>query len=398
MRILVACEFPEEALDQLRSLALDLVYMPGAAGPELREAMGNVSILVVGENRLSGDTVAAAKDLQLIVRAGAGRGDIAVEAASVEGVFVSHCPERQATAIAELAFGLMLALDRQIVENTLAIRAGRWSRNELARARGLDGRTLGLVGFGPPGKRIARRARAFDMHVLAWTPEMAAQADAPENVEVCNWPRELARRSDFVVLLPFGDKPEVVIDGEFLQCLADTAVLVHLGHAGAIDEAALLEAVERRGLRVAIDTHSSAPVGDTGRVRCRFCEMSGVIGTQNIGPLTAQARRETAAEVVRIIRTFIVTGEVLNALNLMDHSPATWQLVLRVRDQVGVMAGVLDAVRADGINAQEITSRVFTGAKAASCTIALDERPSTEALESIRGLPDVLHLELRAVV
>ncbi|HPM24009.1 MAG TPA: hypothetical protein PLP66_08875, partial [Phycisphaerae bacterium] len=97
-------------------------------------------------------------------------------------------------------------------------------------------------------------------------------------------------------------------------------------------------------------------------------------------------------------RSFVVSGEVLNCLNLCDRSPATWQLVLRVRDQVGVMAAILDAIRADGINAQEMASRVFTGAKAAWCVIALEERPSTEALESIRALPDVLHLELRAVV
>ena len=110
------------------------------------------------------------------------------------------------------------------------------------------------------------------------------------------------------------------------------------------------------------------------------------------------SRRATADEVVRIVQAFVVSGEALNCLNLCDRSPATWQLVLRVRDQVGVMAALLEAIRADGINAQEISSRVFTGVKAAWCTIALDERPSTEALDSIRALPQVLHLELRAVV
>ena len=72
--------------------------------------------------------------------------------------------------------------------------------------------------------------------------------------------------------------------------------------------------------------------------------------------------------------------------------------MLRVRDAVGVMASILEAIRADGINAEEISSRVFVGARAAWCTIALDERPSTEALEAIRALHDVLYLEIRAVV
>jgi D-3-phosphoglycerate dehydrogenase / 2-oxoglutarate reductase len=142
----------------------------------------------------------------------------------------------------------------------------------------------------------------------------------------------------------------------------------------------------------------SEPAGDSGRFRSRLCDLPGVIGTQHIGAITEQARQATADEVVRIVQAFVVSGEALNCLNLCERSPATWQLVLRVRDQVGVMAAILEAIRADGINAQEISSRVFTGVKAAWCTIALDERPSTEALSSIRALPQVLHLELRAVV
>jgi D-3-phosphoglycerate dehydrogenase len=144
--------------------------------------------------------------------------------------------------------------------------------------------------------------------------------------------------------------------------------------------------------------YASAPASDQARFRSRLCDLDAIITTPHIGPLTEQARWATAQEVVRIFRAFVVSGEVLNCLNLCEHSPATWQLVLRVRDQVGVMAAILEAVRADGINAEEISSRVFVGAKAAWCTIALDERPSTEALEAIRALDDVLHLELRAVV
>ncbi|MFH1747560.1 MAG: hypothetical protein ABIG44_11005, partial [Planctomycetota bacterium] len=155
---------------------------------------------------------------------------------------------------------------------------------------------------------------------------------------------------------------------------------------------------KQRGLRVALDVFGSQPTGDAGRFRCKLAGLPGVIGTQHLGPLTEQARHATAAEVVRIVESFLVSGDLVNCLNLMARSPATWQLVLRVRDAVGVMAAVLEAIRADGINAEEITSRVFTGARAAWCTISLDERPSTEALDAVRALDEVLYLELRAVV
>jgi D-3-phosphoglycerate dehydrogenase len=180
--------------------------------------------------------------------------------------------------------------------------------------------------------------------------------------------------------------------------MSEGAYLVHVGRPDAVDEAALADAVRRRHLRVALDVHQSEPLADTGRFRCNLLDLPGVIATQHIGPLTQQARSAVADEVVRIARTFLISGEVLNCLNLAERSPARWQLVLRVRDQVGVMASILDSVRADGINAEEISSRVFTGAKAAWCTIALNERPSAEAIEAIRSIPDVMHLEVRAVV
>jgi D-3-phosphoglycerate dehydrogenase len=398
MKILVACELHDTALEQLRALGIGLDYRPQATPAELRESLTDVGVLVVGNARVSGEMMARATTLQMVVRAGAGPGGVAVEQASAAGVFVTHCPAAHAEAVAELTMGLILALDRRIVENTLALREGRWARSELAAARGLAGRTLGILGYGSVGRLVARRARAFEMRVVAWSPRLVAETPAEPEVEFCNWPRELARQSDVVAVLAVDDEAETLVDATFLQNLPDAAYLVHVGHPAAVDEAALAQAIEERHLRVAADVRTSEPAADTGRFRCRLCDLPGVIGTQHIGTLTEQARQATAEEVARIIRLFMVSGEVINCLNLCDRSPATWQLVLRVRDQVGVMASILDAIRADGINAQEISSRVFTGAKAAWCAISLDERPSTEALESIRALPDVLHLELRAVV
>ena len=399
MRILVACELPVPALDQLHSLASDVVYRPDATAQDLRESLADVGILIVGSTRVSAEAVAHAKTLQMIVHAGPGPGDLALEEASAQGIFVAHCPDQPATAVAELTFGLILALDRRIVENTLALREGSWKRDEVMDARGLAGRTIGILGYGAVGRLVAQRALAFEMRVVAWSPTLAPTTASQLGIEFCNWPRELARQSDIVTVHTGAEgERETLIDAEFLQSMQPGAYLIHVGHPGAVDEAALAEAITQRSLRVGIDVFASAPTGDHARFRSRLCEMPGVVATQQVGPLTEQARQAAAAEVVRIVRSYLVSGEVLDCLNLCERSPATWELVVRVRDQVGVMAAILAAVRADGVNAEEITSRVFTGAKAACCTVALDERPSTEALEAVRALPGVLHLELRAVV
>ena len=399
MKILVACELPDAALEQLRGLAAEVAYQPQASATDLRDRLADAGVLVVGNTRVAPEVLARAKALQMIVHAGRGPGGIAVEDASTAGIFVTHCPDKHAEAVAELTLGLIIALDRRIVDHTVALREGRWNRGELADGRGLAGRTLGVLGYGAVGRLVARRARAFDMRVVAWSSRSPGEAPPEPDVEFCNWPRELARLSDIVTVHAGDeDETETLVDAAFLQSLPEGAYLVHVGHPGAVDELALATAIEQRHLRVALDVFRSEPAGDSGRFRCHLCDLPAVIGTQHIGALTEQARRATADEVVRIVQSFVVSGEVLNCLNLCDRSPATWQLVLRVRDQVGVMAAILEAIRADGINAQEISSRVFTGVKAAWCTIALDERPSTEALDSIRALPQVLHLELRAVV
>jgi len=400
MRILVTCGLPDSALEQLRSLAVEVVYRPDASAQTLPDLVAGVGILVVGDTRVSAQTIGRGGALQMIIHAGPGPGDIALEEASAQGIFVTHCPEQHAVAIAEHALALLLALDRQLVAHTLALHDGRWDRRPAAEARGLAGRTLGILGYDAVGRQLARRALAFDMRVLAWSPTITGTGALEPGVEPCLWPRELARRSDFVVVLPTAEEDAVtLVDADFLQNLPRGAYLVHVGRPGAVDEVALAEAVPQRQLRVALDAFANQPLADQARFRCRLCDVPGVlVGTPNVATFTDQARQALADEIVRIVRAFVVSGDVLNCLNLCDRSPATWQLVLRVRDQVGVLAGILEAIRADGINAEEVNCRVFTGAKAAWITIALDERPSAEALETIRALPDVLHLELRAVV
>ncbi|MBU0639953.1 MAG: hypothetical protein KKB50_13880 [Planctomycetes bacterium] len=399
MRILVACALPEFALDELRLLGSEVAHEPNLDAAALAESIADVGVLVVNKLPVSAETIAQADALQMIVHTSSGAGNITLEAASAEGIFVTHCPDQEATAIAELTMGLVLALDRSIVDNTLALRAGRWDRSETVAARGLAGRTLGILDCGPVGCAVAHLARAFGMNVAGWgatlTPELAAEHE----IRFCNWPRELARSCDVVAVHnPPQEERQLLVDAEFLESMRTGAHLVHVGHPSTVDELALARAIEERQLRVALDVYASEPSADVSRIRSRLLGLPGVIGTPHIGAHTEQARHAVATEVVRIIRAFLVSGEVLNCIDLIDKSPARWQLVLRVRDQVGVMAAVLDAVRADGINAEEITSRVFIGAKAAWCTIALDERPSTEALEAVRALDDVLHLDLRAVV
>lgn len=392
MKILVAWEMPDAALDDLRTLGCDVVSIPDAAGAAFLHELREATALVIGRTPLPADAIAAAKSLQIIVRCGSEASNIAIDEASTQGVFVCTTPHRTALAVAEMMLGMMLTLDRQLV----------WKKGESGPAtlpHGLAGRTLGLLGYSHAGRALARRAAALEMNVLAWSPTETPESLRGEPVSLCTWSRDVARQSDVIAVhADPADGEDMLLDAEFIESIREGADVVFVGHPGGLDESALESAIKSRRLRVAIDWIGAERARETARSRSRLADLPTVLMTVGLAERTMQARVAVAAEAVRVLRQFFVAGAVENCINLLSRSPATWQLVLRLRDAVGVMAGIMDAIRSDGINAEEIGTRVFVGARAAWCTIAVDERPSTEALAAIRALPGVLHLELRAVV
>ncbi|WP_320046850.1 NAD(P)-dependent oxidoreductase [uncultured Ilyobacter sp.] len=400
MKILIGCEFPEPALAELRTLSENVVYKPGLAPKDLEKEILDTGILVVGRNRVTPEAISGAKSLQMIIRAGTNTTNIAIPEASDAGVFVANCPHKDAIAIAEMVFGMLIALDRRLLEASAAMRGGTLAEALAEDATGLAGRTLGMLGFGPVELALAKRARAFGMKTIAWSPTLTPEAAAEAGMEFGAWPREVARRSDMVsIYAPEHDRDEILVDEVFLRDLRKGAYLVYTGSPVALDQDALIEVAQERELRVAYDLFTpQIPTSNAGRFQSRLQALQNAIGTNHLGDRTQQAVEATAMEVVRIVRSFLVTGELVNCINLVEHSPATWQLVLRLEDTVGVLASILDHIRADGINIEEMVSRVFTGARAAWCLIALDERPSTDALDAIRELRGVLHLELRALI
>lgn len=393
MRILVACELPDFALEELRALSTEVIYRPQVTAEQLPAQLTGVTVLIVNRTAVPATAIAAGGSLQMIVRAGTDVEHIAVEAASNEGIFVCNAPNRTSVAVAEMFFAFALALDRGLpgVSGPRA-EAGR------VEARGLAGRTLGCIGFGPASREICRRATAFGMDVLVWSPAATVEEIAAGGYGTCSWPSEVAERCDVIANCDRMDTGgEQHLGPDFVSNLRAGAIVVHIGDLAEIDEAGLAEAVQERGVRVAIDLPLE-PTRDGQRGRGRLLELPGVLVTHRTAAKTAQARQSIAAEAVRVVRQFLVAGTVENCVNLLERSPATWLLVLRLKDAVGVLAGIMETIRSDGVNAEEITTRVFTGARAAWCTIALDERPSAEAVSAIRNVPGVLHLELRAVV
>ena len=178
MTVLVADKFEQSGLDGLKAAGCEVVYQPDASGDALTEAVRTTgaSVLVVRSTQVT-ESMLDAGALALVVRAGAGVNTIDLAGASRRGIYVSNCPGKNAVAVAELTMGLLLALDRRIPDNVADLRAGTWNKKEYSRARGLLGRSIGLLGFGSIGQEVARRAHAFGMPVLVWSRRFASDEE-----------------------------------------------------------------------------------------------------------------------------------------------------------------------------------------------------------------------------
>jgi D-3-phosphoglycerate dehydrogenase len=403
MKVLVADKFEQSGLDGLKAAGCEVTFEPDASGDALVAAIAKTQapVLVVRSTQVT-DVMMDAGALSLIVRAGAGVNTIDVAAASKRGIYVSNCPGKNSVAVAELTMGLILALDRRIPDNVAELRAGTWNKKEYSKARGLMGRTLGLLGFGHIGREVAVRARAFGMPVVVWSRRYSADQGARESareefgIEVVNTPAELMAKSDVVsVHVALTKETRGFVDAELLSHARKGAYIINTARAEVMDYAALADAVKAKGLRVGLDVFENEPSAATAEFVNALCSNPAVFGTHHIGASTDQAQEAIAAETVRIVRTFVETGRVPNVVNLAKQTPATHMLVVRHRDKPGVLAHVFDRLRAADLNVQETENIIFEGAHAAVARINLDGAPPAATMETIQsGHPDVLNLQL----
>ncbi|HEX7624070.1 MAG TPA: NAD(P)-dependent oxidoreductase, partial [Anaeromyxobacteraceae bacterium] len=242
MKVLIADAFPKDRLADVAALGLEVLHRPELKAQELPEAVGDASILVVRSKQVSAAVFERGSALSLVVRAGAGTNTIDVAAASRRGVFVANCPGQNAIAVAELAIGLTLALDRRIPDNVQALREGRWDKKTFSEARGLYGRAFGVLGLGAIGRETAARARALGMRVHAWSRSLDDEAAGRLGLVRAESPLALARLVDVLSIhLPLKKETRGLVSREVLEALRPGALVVNTARAEVVDQAALLE-------------------------------------------------------------------------------------------------------------------------------------------------------------
>jgi D-3-phosphoglycerate dehydrogenase len=343
--------------------------------------------------------IESSKQLNLIVRAGASYDTIDVRAASKRGIYVANCPGKNASAVVELVLGMMVALDRRIPDAVASLRAGKWERVEFGKAEGLYGRTLGIAGMGAIGRELAQRAKCFGMNVLAWSRSLTPARANELGVTYAASIDELATKSHVLSLhLALTERTRHVVNRRVIGLLPDHALVINMARADLIEMEAVLEAVDKRGLRVGLDVYAEEPRGSKAFAApdlFRTSPSGGIVyGTPHIAAATDQAQLAIASETVRIIRSFLLEGTVPNVVNVSSSAAARFNLVIRMMDKVGTFANVLAVLKRHGINVEEVTNTVFEGGVAACAKLRLLSRPTEACLAEIKAFEEVLHVDL----
>jgi D-3-phosphoglycerate dehydrogenase len=394
VQVLIADKFPDLYINQLKEMELDVIYSPKLGENDLPEAAKEVDILVVRSTNVTAATINASKNLNLIIRAGAGVNNINIPAANQKGIYVANCPGMNSIAVAELAIGLMISLDRRIPDNVIDFRNGKWNKGEYSKAEGLMGKTLGIIGVGNIGKEVAKRALAFGMNVYG------KDISRIEGVMIKDFSEmdQLLPLCDIITIhLPATSQTKGLFNKEMFSFMKPNSMLINTARADIIDQDAMIEAIKTKNIRVALDVIKNEPENKAADISSPLQELKNVYLTHHIGASTEQAQNAVAAETIRIIKDYIQSGVIAHWVNRAKISDAHYQLVVKHFDKPGVLASIMSIIREKNVNIEEIENIIFEGGVVACCTIKLKTPLTTEMLKQMNENSNVLSVSHVAI-
>jgi len=391
MKVIVADKISERGVELLKKSGLNTVLTTKETiGAELADAD---ALIVRSATRVTKDLLDKAPKLRAVGRAGVGVDNIDLPEATKRGVLVMSTPGGNAVSVAEHTFALMLALARQVPKVDAGLREGRWEKSSSGTE--LRGKTLGLIGLGRIGGEVARRAEAFDMHVIAYDPYISEAAAKELQVELVNLDRLLAE-SDFISMhTALSPATQNMINAKSIEKMKKTARIVNAARGELIDEAALAEALKNGRLAgAALDVFTEEPPKNSPLIG-----LPNVIATPHIAGSTAEAQEEVGTQVAVQIRDYLTEGIIRNAVNLPALSADQYRRVrpyLELAERLGTLVSQAAAARPERVRIRyagevaEVGTHLLRSAVLAGVLNAvLDEKVNVvnaPAMAAARGL------------
>ncbi len=289
----------------------------------LEEIIGRYDGIVIrSATKLTTDLIAKAERLKVIGRAGVGVDNVDIDAATRRGIIVANAPESTVVSAAEQTIGLLVALARNIPQAHAALKQGRWERSRWGGVE-LDGKTLGVIGFGRIGQQVARRALGLGMRVVAYDPFVSEDRFRELGVEHAGTLDEALGASDFVTLhSPLTAETTGLIGRESIAKMRDGARLVNAARGGLVDEDALAEAIRSGKLAgAALDVFSSEPYEGP------LLELDDIVVTPHLAASTDEAQDRASVIVAEQVAAALTGGVVATAVNIPIVDAADLELL-----------------------------------------------------------------------
>jgi D-3-phosphoglycerate dehydrogenase / 2-oxoglutarate reductase len=385
-KILIADQIAQEGIDRL-SVQHDVVVKTGLSEDELVAEVADVAALIVrSQTQVTARIIEAAGSLEVIARAGVGVDNVDVDAATAAGIVVVNAPHANTISTAEHAFGLMLAVARNIPQGHQALRAGAWERSKWSGVE-LAGKTLGIIGLGRIGSEVAKRARAFEMRLLAFDPYVSSDRARTLGVEMVEL-AELMEQSDFVTLhtaLHEGNRR--MVNTDLLARAKPGLRLINAARGPLVDEEALYQAVESGQIAgAAIDVFSEEPaIGNILTTHDR------IVVTPHLAASTEEAQDRAALDVAEQIIEILRGGAPRYPVNVPTVDPETMAIIapyIDAAELAGRVAMQLATARLQRVRIEylgEIGNQDTTPLKAAAIVGMLDE-VTTEKISAVNAL------------
>lgn len=336
-RILIADSLDPVGLEMLAASGAEVRVLQKDERPRLPEILPDYDALVVrSATKVTADLLDAGKRLKVVGRAGVGVDNVDVPAATERGILVVNAPTANLMSATEHTWALLLSLARKVPLADASTKAGGWDRKILGVE--LQGKTLGIVGFGRIGQRVAARAHGFEMQVVAYDPFLDAEVGRRLDVEMLPL-EELLRRADVVTLhTPLSKETRNLLSRERLALMKPGAFLVNCGRGGLVDEEALLAALESGALGgAALDVFAEEPPTDY-----RLMSHPRVVATPHIGAQTSEAQERIATETAGMVIAALEGSLSVAAVNLPFRAAgAAAEPYLALGETLGRMAGLL---------------------------------------------------------
>jgi len=306
IRVLVCDPIENEGIEELRQGGFEVDVNPTISKDQLREVVSNYDALIVrSRTKVTREIIEAGEELKAIGRAGVGLDNIDVETAEKRGIVVLNTPEALADAVAELTIGLILSLARSIPLADGTMKEGKWIKKELMGWQ-LRGKTLGLIGLGNIGEKVARIGKALGMNILVTkrtppTPELQRELEA-EYIPLKDFSNFLQKSDVITIHIPLTPQTRHMIGGKEIQLMKDGAFIINTSRGEIVDEKALLEALQSGKLGgAAIDVYEVEPPKDLALIR-----LSNVVCTPHIGGQTVESQKAAAitiaSKLVKLLR------------------------------------------------------------------------------------------------